>query len=410
LATLGAEREGRGGTNSPRLTPLLLVFAIGCISTSCFEYHFTARTAVLGGSAKACQMPDVCGDTQADTKLAEHAESGSASVGHPAVIVSDEQLDASSPVHVAGDLNPDSRHHRRERCRADDLRCSQEEARDVEEFRRHLRGPESVGSELRRRRSSDSPAYRVPLTGGWHGPPSAYPGLPFLPDLGVPPMARISPPEKRNNDDAGVTVIEVVNPTFNPDLDAGVALPSLSALEDFFAGYVGFDVPPRMRQGRHTPVQVSLARLQSVVEQSFPAQDTNVQVSPQKLSRVVSVSLYGPTFEVMPPSSERQAILDDGPSTWLFDVLPLEAGQQQLTLRVDAMLVIPNHPGEVPRTERTIRLIIVEVDRAYQAETFVKKNWQWSLVPTIGGVLAWGLNQWRGWRKKKRQRSIGFNV
>jgi hypothetical protein len=142
---------------------------------------------------------------------------------------------------------------------------------------------------------------------------------------------------------------------------------------------------------------------------TFPAGDPNVRVEEQRLSRVVSVSLQGEhdgDFLVTPSTSDRQAVLEDGPTSWEFDVLPLKAGPKLLTLRVDAMLIIPDHPGEVPHTERTKRTITVTVDPIYVARTFIVGHWPWLASTVFLPVFGWVATKWRS-RKKPRQ--IGFH-
>jgi hypothetical protein len=178
--------------------------------------------------------------------------------------------------------------------------------------------------------------------------------------------------------------------------------------DEYFDGWIGFDVSPRMRQGTLEHVEVSLAKEQQMVAGSFLPTNANVRVERQQISRVVAVSLAGDGFQISPSTNDRQVILDDGATSWTFDVLPIAAGKKVLTLRVDAMLTVPGHPGEVAHTERTERSIVVDVDRLYESRTFVAANWQWlagSLaLPGVGWI---GATVARGSRRK-RGPSSGF--
>ena len=153
-------------------------------------------------------------------------------------------------------------------------------------------------------------------------------------------------------------------------------------------GLLTFNPPAVMIQGQWERIEVGIARSAEFREALTVGLRGRgePQFEPINTSSVMSVELSGPAFMVRSFSPAEQLV----PQTarWEFDVRPVRAGRQTLTLcvsmRVDSPLT--GHIA-VPVLERDIR---IRVAVGFSARRFLVENWQW-LIATglgIGGVIA----------------------
>jgi hypothetical protein len=160
-------------------------------------------------------------------------------------------------------------------------------------------------------------------------------------------------------------------------------------------GLVGFDVPASMTQGRSVAIQASLGTIYEAIARAFP--DTSQPViEAQKLSAVMSAELVGDDFKVTPLSSTRQAILGPSPTTWKFEVLPTDFGEEHLHLVVNAYLAVNGHP-EAAETYTTVRMVQVKVSPRWIVASFIKGYWQWAFATLLVPPATWA---WKKLQKK----------
>jgi hypothetical protein len=107
-------------------------------------------------------------------------------------------------------------------------------------------------------------------------------------------------------------------------------------------------------------------------------------------SPVMGVELRGSSFEITGYSPLEQLVAPL--ARWEFDVTPVRAGNQTLTLCVSLRINSPFAGGgqiAVPVLERKIR---IRVDVSYGTRRFVMSNWQWLIATALGlggAVAAW---------------------
>jgi hypothetical protein len=155
-------------------------------------------------------------------------------------------------------------------------------------------------------------------------------------------------------------------------------------------GLLAFNPPPEMYQGRTERIEVGVARsleLRDALTAGFRGRGLPevVQVG---TSPAMGVELRGSSFEITGYSPLEQLVAPL--ARWEFDVTPVRAGNQTLTLCVSLRINSPFATGgqiAVPVLERKIR---IRVDVSYGARRFVMSNWQWLIATVLGlgGALA----------------------
>jgi hypothetical protein len=143
-------------------------------------------------------------------------------------------------------------------------------------------------------------------------------------------------------------------------------------------GALGIDAP-LLRQGRNDTVRVAISRGLNADDIIAPlvAESQVPTVEVIDTSAVMFVDLTGPSFRVQrlnPPDGEQ---LVSDTATWEFDVLPLCAGKQNLTVSASMRVPVPGHGERTVSVPSLKREFTVEVDRLYAGRTFVQRNWQW---------------------------------
>jgi hypothetical protein len=157
-------------------------------------------------------------------------------------------------------------------------------------------------------------------------------------------------------------------------------------------GLLAFNPPPEMFQGRTERIEVGVARLpelRDALTAGFRGRGLPevVQVG---TSPVMGVELRGSSFEITGYSPLEQLVAPL--ARWEFDVTPVRAGNQTLTLCVSLRINSPFAAGgqiAVPVLERKIR---IRVDVSYGTRRFVMSNWQWLIATVLGlggAVAAW---------------------
>ncbi|TCM46886.1 zinc ribbon domain-containing protein [Kribbella sp. VKM Ac-2568] len=143
-------------------------------------------------------------------------------------------------------------------------------------------------------------------------------------------------------------------------------------------GALGIDVPP-LRQGRSDIVRVVISRGQKAdgIIAALVADSQVPAIEVINTSAVMVVDLMGRSFRVErlnPPEGEQ--IVSDT-ATWDFDVLPLIAGKQSLTVSASMRVPVPGHGERAVSVPSLTREFTIQIDRLYAGRTFVQRNWQW---------------------------------
>jgi hypothetical protein len=160
-------------------------------------------------------------------------------------------------------------------------------------------------------------------------------------------------------------------------------------------GLLVFNPPEEMRQGISDRIEVGIARSADFREALSDGLRGRGQPRYEEIetSSLMTVELRGDAFQVTSYSPPEQVVAPT--ARWEFDVRPIRAGQQTLTLCVCLRLTAPELAPlggghrSVPVLERSIR---IRVSMAYSTRRFVAGNWQW-LIATVaglgGGIAAW---------------------
>jgi Caspase domain len=158
-------------------------------------------------------------------------------------------------------------------------------------------------------------------------------------------------------------------------------------------GLLVFNPPEEMRQGHKDRVEVGIARSASLRESLLDRLHGRGQPQFEEIetSSLMSVELKGDAFQITSYSVLEQIV--EPLARWEFDVMPIRAGLQTLTLCVCLRVALPRVAElggaqlSVPVLERDIR---IRINVPYGTRRFLVGNWQW-LVGTavgLGGCLA----------------------
>jgi hypothetical protein len=155
-------------------------------------------------------------------------------------------------------------------------------------------------------------------------------------------------------------------------------------------GLLAFNPPAEMVQGRSERVEVGIARspeLRAALATGLRGRGA-LQFAGVDTSAFMGVELKGSSFDIIAFSPPEQLIAPL--ARWEFDVTPVRAGLQTLTLCVNLRIDSPVTPGgriAVPVLERDI---LIRVDVGYGTRRFVTNNWQWLIATALGlgGALA----------------------
>jgi hypothetical protein len=143
-------------------------------------------------------------------------------------------------------------------------------------------------------------------------------------------------------------------------------------------GALGLNVPA-LRHGREDIVKVVVARGadSTTVVTAFVAQSQVASVEPIQTSAVMHVGLTGPRFGIRrlnPPDGEQ---LVSDTAVWEFEVTPLAAGKQTLTVSASMRLPVAGLGQKTVSIPSLRQDFYVEVNRLYASRVFLHKNWQW---------------------------------
>ncbi|NER29703.1 MAG: hypothetical protein F6J89_19320 [Symploca sp. SIO1C4] len=177
-------------------------------------------------------------------------------------------------------------------------------------------------------------------------------------------------------------------------------------IDQLFTGKLLSNIPEEMKVNETERIEV---RITKEISQDFT---DNLQgrgkpvIEDIKFGTVTEVSLRGDKFQISPISSGPQLVGGTEYTQWNWDVTPLEAGEQILSLVVSVRIQIPslgvNAAKNYPVEEKNIK---VTINRGLSAQEFLKNNWLDLIAPIFGsssllGIIGWLITKGKG---KKRQ-------
>ncbi len=157
-------------------------------------------------------------------------------------------------------------------------------------------------------------------------------------------------------------------------------------------GLLMFNPPAEMIQGERERVEVGIARSRQLSEALTAGLRGHgkPQFEVVSTSSLMGVELKGNSFDITAFSPVEQLVTPK--ARWEFDVRPLRAGNQTLTLCVSMRVDSPASIGgriAIPVLERDIR---IHVDIGFSTRRFVTANWQWLIATVVGlggALVAW---------------------
>jgi hypothetical protein len=204
----------------------------------------------------------------------------------------------------------------------------------------------------------------------------------FMPSVRLPALAPGTPPEQ--------VLQELKRPSPKP-VDTQID----NRLETAKNGQIVFNPPKQMQTGKDETITVRISK--SLVDDltrgllgSGDPQSQNIKVGSE-----MGVTLKGPqdyfTIALL-NSSEKQAITDSEATQWVFDVLPLKAGQADLILTAYVVLETPDgaEQHDYPVFARQIDITTAPKPFLPAVLEWVANNWDKLLAALVStGLLGW---------------------
>lgn len=158
---------------------------------------------------------------------------------------------------------------------------------------------------------------------------------------------------------------------------AGVSSPNKAKAGDSFAVY--------LRVSPDGAVQDLLRSL----KQEIPGNETVLGRGNIGLTPRMTAGLSGFGFEILPKDVVTQAVSAKDPTTWVWQVKPVESGRLTLSFTLSGTLLIEGK--EVPRNYYYTQ----DVEVAVSPMGFVSKYWQWLVTTLAIPAIAWLWSWWK---------------
>lgn len=162
-------------------------------------------------------------------------------------------------------------------------------------------------------------------------------------------------------------------------------------------GRIEFNPPTNMRVGVKEPITVRISRSETedAIKQNLQGRGVP-QVENIRVGTFMRVRLAGDGFTVTTRSDENQAVPDRQFAEWLFDVLPVSAGNKVLNLQVSVRFKLPNSE-EVTELPVLARNIAVEVNTWWNVEQSIAQNLKWLLggvATVVASIIGYFAKRW----------------
>ena len=163
-------------------------------------------------------------------------------------------------------------------------------------------------------------------------------------------------------------------------------------LEELSIGTMVYNPPDKMTVGVRERVEARISREEFTEGLAQGLKGRGVpQVEEIKVGTLMKVRLMGDRFDIKPLSHEEQVVARSEFTQWEWDVVPLKAGRQVLSLSVTVKIPVPGY-GEKQRDYPVLeRDIDVSVNRMDSIMNFLGDNWKWlitTIIAATGVVMA----------------------
>lgn len=215
-------------------------------------------------------------------------------------------------------------------------------------------------------------------------------------------QARARPDDSAAQSNAPPVSKPTAMPTPNPAYRA-----LLAEARQVSPGRIAYNPPARMRIGVPETIQIRIARndverdiTHRMIGRGMPASE------PIEVGAFMRVRLTGRAFDISPDTDQDRAIPPGGVGEWVFNVTPLEAGEQALDLHVFIRVKLSG-ADEIISQPVLRREIAVEVNYWWDITALWRENWKWflgglgSVITAIGGYLL------KRWRERRQGDSAG---
>ena len=176
-------------------------------------------------------------------------------------------------------------------------------------------------------------------------------------------------------------------------------------------GLIAYSVPNEMQVGREYLVKVRISKQNNrtvllVGDREIPISDNleEVKVESITVSPVMSASLLSSKkyFEITPLSTDIQNIDKEGYTEWVWNVSPLQSGENNLKLNVKIRI---KEDGNDYYKDITIfeRKIKVKSNIGFSIKDFIFKNWEWFMGVIFIPLFQW---LWLLWKRKKEEKDV----
>ncbi|HEV8138413.1 MAG TPA: patatin-like protein [Pyrinomonadaceae bacterium] len=192
-------------------------------------------------------------------------------------------------------------------------------------------------------------------------------------------------------------------PPSTPTPPLGTAALIREAEKTLVPGTWAFNVPDQMVQGMSERISARISQQDLAVIGPFIANQLRGNGVPQveslktsKLMKVTLSSTFREAFDVTIQGNETKEIRDNPPYTdWEWDVVPRESGNQELHLKVTAILLLPGGGQESYEIPVKDKPVLVRVSYKYIVSKFVSNNPAWVIgaIPAIVGAIIGFINR-----------------
>jgi excisionase family DNA binding protein len=237
-------------------------------------------------------------------------------------------------------------------------------------------------------------------------PPSATPvPLPSNPPVGLPSATPVGLPSAIPVGTPSVIPVGTPSATILPPAETttAVSTPDFAVLvnaefEKLSAGRILYNPPTEMTVGEALIIEVRVTLNNTEPLTSGLQGPGSPVVEPLLVGPFMKANISGDKFKITALSDEEQIVNRKTFTQWIWEVVPLEAGNQALYLTMTARIKIQGDGEEKKDILVKNTKIKVKVNPAYSVRTFFEHNWQWIATAIIIPLVIFG---WGRWKRKQ---------
>lgn len=187
-------------------------------------------------------------------------------------------------------------------------------------------------------------------------------------------------------------------------------IPQKDDVNRLVMGKLAYDIQDTMKVGNLSRATVSITKAlnDSILFSSLNS--THFTTKEVKVSSKVKVVLLDPSdkqnFSINPLNTEEQFVDDTTNTIWLWNIVPLRSGENDLLLRatVNVITDLGETPRDIPIFEKKVT---VQASPFKATNQFFQDNWQWIAGTILIPLLLWGYKRIKT-KKKKPVTVTGF--